>query len=124
MLISKSAGARVAKLALLMMAATASVAAEPVSFTSFDIPGATSYFVAGLNDEGLVAGSWLSADGSTLGFIRFPDGRISTPIVDPNDNSGLTVLRAINDEGVIAGFYGATVSHGFLLIAGKFQTGV
>jgi hypothetical protein len=122
MLISKSAGARVAKLALLMMAATATVAAEPVSFTSFDIPGATSYFVAGLNDEGLVAGSWLAADGSTLGFIRFPDGRISTPIVDPNDNSGLTVLRALNDEGVVAGFYGANVSHGFLLTEGQFRT--
>ena len=122
MLISKSARARVAKLALLMMAATATVAAEPVSFTSFDIPGATSYFVAGLNDEGLVAGSWLAADGSTLGFIRFPDGRISTPIVDPNDNSGLTVLRALNDEGVVAGFYGANVSNGFLLTEGQFRT--
>jgi len=122
MLILKGARARVAKLALLMMAATATVAAEPVSFTSFDIPGATSYFVAGLNDEGLVAGSWLAADGSTLGFIRFPDGRISTPIVDPNDNSGLTVLRALNDEGVIAGFYGANVSNGFLLTEGQFRT--
>jgi hypothetical protein len=122
MLISKSTGARVVKLALLMMAATATVAAEPVSFTSFDIPGASSYFVAGINDEGLVAGTWTAADGSSVGFIRFPDGRISTPIVDPNDNSGLTVLRAINDEGVIAGFYGANVSNGFLLTEGKFQT--
>jgi hypothetical protein len=122
MLITKSAGARIVKLALLMMAATATVAAEPVSFTSFDIPGATSYFVAGLNDEGLAAGSWLTADGSEVGFIRFPDGRISTPIVDPNDNSGLTVLRAMNDEGVIAGFYGANVSNGLLLTEGKFRT--
>jgi hypothetical protein len=122
MLISKSTGARVVKLALLMMAATATVAAEPVSFTSFDIPGASSYFVAGINDQGLVAGTWTAADGSSVGFIRFPDGRISTPIVDPNDNSGLTVLRAINDEGVIAGFYGANVSNGFLLTEGKFRT--
>src|ERR1700723_2005357 len=122
MLISKNTGARVVKLALLMMAATATVAAEPVSFTLFDIPGASSYFVAGINDEGLVAGTWTAADGSSVGFIRYPDGRISTPIVDPNDNSGLTVLRAINDEGVIAGFYGANVSNGFLLTEGKFQT--
>jgi hypothetical protein len=122
MLISKRTGARVVKLALLMTAVTATVAAESVSFTSFDIPGATSYFVAGINDEGLVAGTWLAADGSDVGFIRFPDGRISTPIVDPNDNSGVTVLRAINDEGVIAGFYGANVSNGFLLEEGKFRT--
>jgi hypothetical protein len=121
MLISKSTGARVVKLALLMMSATASVAAEPVLFTSFVIPGATSYFVAGINDEGLVAGSWLAADGSEVGFIRYADGRISTPIADPNDNSGLTVLRAVNDEDVIAGFYGANVSNGFLLTEGKFR---
>ena len=122
MLISKRTGARVVKLALLMTAVTATVAAESVSFTSFDIPGATSYFVAGINDEGLVAGTWLAADGSDVGFIRFPDGRISTPIVDPNDNSGVTVLRAINDEGVIAGFYGANASNGFLLTEGNFRT--
>src|SRR6204780_3506675 len=122
MLISKSTGARIVKLALLMMAATATVAAEPVSFTSFDIPGATSYFLAGINDEGLVAGSWLTADGSEVGFIRFADGRISTPIVHPNDNTETTVLRAVNDEGVIAGFYGANVSNGFLLTEGRFQT--
>ena len=54
--------------------------------------------------------------------MRFPDGRIRTPIVDPNDNSGVTVLRAINDEGVIAGFYGANAGNGFLLTEGKFRT--
>jgi len=122
MLISKSTGARVVRLALLMMAATATIAAEPVSFTSFDIPGATSYFVAAINDEGLVAGSWSAADGSEIGFIRAPDGRISTPIVHPDDNTRTTVLRAVNDEGVIAGFYGANVSNGFLLTEGKFRT--
>ena len=55
--------------------------------------------------EGVVVGSWFAADGSEVGFIRFPDGRTSTPIVYQNDNSGVTVLRAINDEGVIAGAY-------------------
>jgi hypothetical protein len=122
MLIAKNTAVRVVKLALLMMAATTTVAAEPVSFTSFDIPGATSYFVAGINDEGLIAGTWTTSNGASVGFIRLSDGRISTPIVNPNDNSGLTVLRAVNDEGVIAGFYGANVSNGFLLIEGKFQT--
>ena len=105
-----------------MMAATATIAAEPVSFTSFDIPGATSYFVAGINDESLVAGSWTAADGSEIGFIRAPDGTISTPIVHPNDNTETTVLRAVNDEGLVAGFYGANVSSGFLLTEGKFRT--
>src|SRR5580704_7812899 len=101
MLIPKRAGATAVKLALLMMMATATVAAEPVSFASFDIPGATSYFVAGINDEGLVAGTWVTAAGSDVGFTRSPDGNICTPIVDPNDDSGVTVLRAVDDEGVI-----------------------
>jgi hypothetical protein len=122
MLISKSTGARVVKLALFMMAATATVAAEPVAFTSFEIQGATDYFVAGINDEGVVAGSWFAADGSEVGFIRFRDGHITTPIVDPNDNSRTTTLRAINDEGVIAGFYGANADNGFLLTEGEFRT--
>jgi hypothetical protein len=122
MLNSKSIAARVVKLAFLMTAATATGAAEPVAFTSFDITGAASYFVAGINDEGLVAGTWIGADGSEVGFIRSADGRISTPILDPNDHSGTTILRAINDEGVIAGFYGANAEHGFLLSEGKFQT--
>jgi probable HAF family extracellular repeat protein len=121
MLTSKSSNASVVKLALLMMAATATVAAEPVSFTSFDIPGATNYFVAGINDEGLIAGSWFDAGGSEVGFIRSAAGGISTPIVDPNDGTGTTTLRAINDEGVVAGFYGANASTGFLLTEGKFQ---
>jgi hypothetical protein len=122
MLIPKRAGATAVKLALLMMAATATAAAEPVSFTSFDIPGATSYFVAGINDEGVAAGTWVTAGGSDVGFTRSPDGSMRTPIVDPNDDSGVTVLRAIDDEGVIAGFYGANVSNGFLLTEGKFRT--
>jgi hypothetical protein len=122
MLIPKRAGATAVKFALLMMAATATAAAEPVSFTSFDIPGATSYFVAGINDEGVVAGTWVTAGGSDVGFTRSPDGSIRTPIVDPNDDSGATVLRAIDDEGVLAGFYGANVSNGFLLTEGKFRT--
>ena len=68
-----------------------------------------------------MAGSWLSADGSEIGFARFPDGRINTPIVDPIDTSRVTVLRAVNDEGVIAGFYGANASNGFLLTDGEFH---
>lgn len=110
-----------------MLAAIATIAAEAVSFTWFDIPRAISYLVAGINDEGLVAGTWIAADGSDVGFIRFPDGRISTPIVDANDNSGVTVVRAIHDEGVIAGFYGRPGSlHGLDLpgAAATFAQGI
>jgi len=48
---------------------TAAVAADSFSFTSFDVRGAGNYFVAGINDEGKVAGNWTAADGSIVGFI-------------------------------------------------------
>ena len=122
MAISKCVDSRLVKIALLMLAAAATPAAEPPTFTSFDIPGATSYFVPGINDEGVVVGSWFAADGSVVGFIRSPNGHITTPVVNPNDNSSFTVLRAVNDEGVVAGFYGANTGNGFLLSEGTFRT--
>lgn len=35
--------------------------------------------------------------------------------MDPNDTEERTILRPINDEGAIAGFYDVTVAHGFAL---------
>ena len=124
MLSPKITASKLVRLAILVMAATATVAAQPLftTFTSFDIPGATSYFVPGINDEGIVVGSWFAADGSVVGFIRAPDGHITTPVVDPNDSSGFTDLRAVTDEGVVAGFYGANIGNGFLLSEGTFRT--
>ena len=55
-----------------------------------------------------------------VGFIRFPSGSISTPVLDPYDTDTFTILRHINDARVIAGFYGLNVSHGFLLLDGEF----
>ena len=99
--------------------ASARAATSPVSFDSFDVPGSIGYSVAGINDEGTIAGTW-TADGVTFdGFIRSPRGLITAPVIEPNDNEGFTVVRAINDEGVVAGFYGAAIGHGFLLIAGS-----
>lgn len=117
--------ARVLLFTTLMTAASAVPAAGSVAVTSFDIPGATNYFVSAINDEGVIAGSW-SGDGGTtyVGFIRSPRGHITTPLIDPNDTEVYTVLRAINDRGVIAGFYeGQTVpGHGLLLAEGVFTT--
>ena len=99
-------------------------AAAQIPFTSFDIPGAGSYFVPGINDRGVIVGSWRPYEGPpfvpNVGFIRSPGGRITTPVLDPNDTESFTVLRAINNEGVIAGFYGLSVAHGFVLTEGLF----
>jgi hypothetical protein len=93
-----------------------------IRFTSFHIAGAIHYFVGGINDAGVVVGAWTAADGVTVsGFVRSPGGQITSPIVEPNDDTGLTVLRAINAEGVIVGFYGLHVTHGFVFADGTFS---
>jgi hypothetical protein len=108
--------------AALVAATSAVLAAQPIRFTSFDITGAANYFVPGINDKGTVVGSWDPAGGPPprLGFIRSPNGHTITPVLDPNDTDSFTILRAINNKGVIAGFYGLNVAHGFLLDDGLF----
>jgi len=99
-------------------------AAESPSFTSFDVPGVapTFFFVPGINDAGVIAGTYQLADGTSFGFVRKPDGNIRAPIADPNA-SGLTTLHSINEEGTKAGFYCDNVTcHGFLLQEGNFTT--
>jgi uncharacterized membrane protein len=105
-----------------MIATSAVLAAPPIRFTSFDIPGATDYFVPGINDKGTVVGGWtpIGNPSAFVGFIRSRRGHITTPVLDPNDTESFTDLRAINNRGVIAGFYGIKVAHGFLLIDGLF----
>jgi hypothetical protein len=66
-------------------------AADPISFTTFDVPGATAnditeaYFVPGINEDGVIVGTYGTATGGQAGFIRTPDGRISASIEDPNN---------------------------------------
>jgi hypothetical protein len=100
-------------------------AAAQIQFTSFDIPGALSLNVFDINDSGVIVGAWSPYQNdappfAAIGFIRWPDGRLTTPILDPNDSESFTDLRSINDEGVMAGFYGLSTPHGFVLLDGLF----
>jgi uncharacterized membrane protein len=117
--------ARLLLLTTLVLAGSAVPAAAQIPFTSFDVPGAVSLKVYGINDEGVIVGTWSPYQNEappfvSIGFIRSTGGRITTPILNPNDTESFTVLRSINDEGVIAGFYGLSVAHGFVLTGGSF----
>ncbi|MGO9038590.1 MAG: hypothetical protein ACLQKH_11450 [Steroidobacteraceae bacterium] len=108
---------------LLLMGSTALPAAEPIHFTSINIAGATDYFVAGINDRGVVVGSTSADGGNTfVGFVRSPGGQITSPLLDPNDTEPYTIMRAINDEDVVAGFYSSVVPHGFEFAGGAFTS--
>lgn len=67
----------------------------------------------GLNDFGVITGSYFDSNSVQHGFLRTPDGNFET--VDP-DGSLLTQPESINDAGIIVGYYydANFVSHGFL----------
>lgn len=124
-MLSMKTTAEVLLFAAIITAAAVVSAAAPVSFASIDVPGATDYFVSGINDVGFVVGSSSADGGNTFtGFIRSPSGGMTTGLLDPNDVDAFTVLHSINDRGVIVGFYsGVTVpGHGLLLVDGAFTT--
>jgi uncharacterized membrane protein len=78
--------------------------------TTFAIPGATVTFAGGISGRGQVAGTYYHAGtiggggplppGTAHGFVRQPDGRITTIDLPRFDNTAVT---DINDRGQVAG---------------------
>jgi hypothetical protein len=96
------------------------------SFTTFDVPGAgtgstqgTLYSgFAGINAEGEITGAYVDAKNVSHGFVRAPDGAITTfdaPGAGTGVNQGTSPL-GINSKGAITGYYidANNVGHGFL----------
>ena len=94
-------------------------------FTIFDVPGAGTGTYQGtgcfsdcpvsLNNRGALTGIYIDANYGYHGYLRSPDGKITT--IDPH-GSTLTFSSGINDRGDITGYYldGNNVVHGFLRI--------
>jgi len=108
------------------------VVANAGQFITIDAPGAGTGSGQGtgcfeftdcsalLNNFGAITGYYLDANNVFHGFVRSPDGtftKFDAPGADltPNDFNG-TIPEAINDLGVITGFYVDVnnLSHGFL----------
>ena len=95
------------------------------TYISFAVPGASgSTFAQGINHSMQVTGSYFDSPVSMRGFLREPDGTISTFTVP---GSTYTSAQAINDAGDITGYYIPGVpgydAHGFLRYAdGRFVT--
>jgi len=98
-----------ARLTAFGFAATAALAAAcgvahagPVySFTTIDVPGAASTIAAGINNGGVIAGTFVSS-GQPEGFVRAPDGTITTFLI----NGAPTNATGINNLGQIVGYAG------------------
>jgi hypothetical protein len=76
----------------------------------------------GLNDSGAITGIYLDANNVYHGFLRSPEGTITTfeargADTTPGSYNG-TLPYSINDQGVITGYYvdAKNVVHGFLLL--------
>jgi hypothetical protein len=93
--------------------------------TTFDAPGAGSTvgagqgtFGIGYTDEGTTAGYFLDTNNVNHGFLRAPNGRITTFDV-PGAGTAVgqgTMANNINAKGEVVGQYadGSNVNHGFL----------
>src|SRR5882762_9148012 len=91
--------------------------------TTFDYPGTGNQTLPQkINERGDIVGVFIDSSGVTSGFVRFSDGSLSAPIVDPNDTVGFTEGRGINNSRTVVGDYETSDlnQHGFFLSGGTF----
>ncbi len=81
------------------------------SFRDYDVPGATSTFILGINNAGDFCGSDIPASGIQSGFVSI--GGVITEFTVPDATA--TLAYQINDANQAAGYYldAASVAHGF-----------
>ena len=85
------------------------LAASTITFeivATFDYPNSYITFANGINDAGVVAGTVITLPNlDASGFLRYPTGRFSRPMNDPNDYQLSTYLWSINNNSVLGGWY-------------------
>lgn len=107
-------------MALLITAAKVSWAqGQAPTFRLLNPPGASYSFAFGINNSGMVVGSYTNAHGEYKGYTY--DGDEYRTIVFPGATS-FTQANGVNDMGIIVGdFVGRDqLTHGFLLAGGRF----
>jgi len=91
------------RIALFGFAVAGAVPAMAVVVAVPPVPGAASTAAYGINDAGVVAGTYTDGQGSQHGFFGTLDGKYTTF----DAGTGGTSARAIDDRGVIVGFSNA-----------------
>ncbi len=96
---------------------TGLVAADNVSVTNIDVPGARSTFPSSINDYGEVAG-YYEMEGRILGFI-LKNGTFTTIDIGPV----YTIVTGINNRGDVVGYYVREgVERSFIYSRGAFTS--
>jgi probable HAF family extracellular repeat protein len=114
-----SLGGFVLFLSLLCVAGAAETPSLTFKFKTIRVKGAQSTAIFGVNNTGVMVGSYVDGGGVRHGF-RFSGGKV-TKIDDPKGTD--TYCFAINKAGAIVGYY-ATSTHtaqGFVYAKGKFS---
>lgn len=83
-------------------------------FTKIQLGAGTNTQALGINEDGVVVGSFVDGAGAMHGFV-WSDGR-TRQIDDPNHGAGGTLVNGLNDRGQLVGFYvdNAGNTHGYL----------
>jgi hypothetical protein len=89
--------------------------ARAFTFTTIDVPGATSTEASGINPRGQIVGHFLDASGADHGFSLL---RLTTLITIDVPGATSTEASGINPEGQIVGDYtdAAGTLHGFVAV--------
>jgi len=100
-------------------------AASPPSFeilATFDYSqSAANAFASAINDKGDVAGSYGAESGAVRGFVRLSNGRLSGPIIHPDEQDHFSGINGINNLKTLCGYYFSMKNqHSFLLSGGTF----
>src|SRR6266567_9389535 len=95
--------------------------ASTLTFSTIDVPGATSSEVDGINAAGQMVGIYIDSGGKGHGFLL--DKGVFTNIDFPGAAT-FTEAIGINAQGQISGIYDVAsgTQHGFLLDKGTFTT--
>jgi hypothetical protein len=92
---------------------------------TFDYPGdVVSTQPQKISDSSAVVGVFVDSAGVRRGFVRFENGHLSGPLVDPNDTGNTTEGRGINSRQMVCGDYldGSTGTfHGFFMRGAGFH---
>ena len=86
---------------------------EGGSYSNFDYAGSSSSYATGINDMGLIVGSYVDVGGTTNGYM-YDNGTWSDLFV-PGSTS--TTTTGINNNGVIVGnYYDGTTNYGYIAV--------
>ena len=77
-------------------------AASSIRFRTVDVPGVAGTQVNGVNQHGVVAGTYVDQNHDSFGFIQ--DGANLVTLNYPG-TSGVTTVTSLNDRGTVIGYY-------------------